>query len=117
MRLGRGTGWLARRPGGARRRYSTPMIPGERVADRFVIERKAGTGGTGTVFRAVDTLTGDAVALKVLHEERSQRGARFVAEARVLSELRHPGIVRYVTHGMTRDHDPYLAMEWLEGED
>jgi tetratricopeptide (TPR) repeat protein len=93
------------------------MTPGERVADRFVIERKAGSGGTGTVFRALDTLTGETVAVKVLHEGRSQRAARFVAEARILSELKHPGIVRYVTHGTTSDRDPYLAMEWLEGED
>jgi tetratricopeptide (TPR) repeat protein len=93
------------------------MIAGERVADRFVIEKKAGSGGTGTVFRAKDTLTGETVAVKILHEGRNQKTERFVAEARVLSELKHPGIVRYVTHGTTSDRDPYLAMEWLEGED
>jgi eukaryotic-like serine/threonine-protein kinase len=93
------------------------VIPGEIIADRFVVERKAGSGGTGTVFRATDKLTGDPVAVKVLHEWRSQRAERFVAEARVLSELKHPAIVRYVTHGITEEREPYLAMEWLEGED
>jgi hypothetical protein len=93
------------------------MTPGEKIADRFVIERRAGSGGTGTVYRTKDTLTGNTVAVKVLHEGRFHRAERFVAEARVLSELRHPGIVRYVTHGTTIDRDPYLAMEWLEGED
>jgi eukaryotic-like serine/threonine-protein kinase len=93
------------------------MTPGETIAERFLIERRAGSGGTGTVYRAKDTLTGNIVAVKVLHEGRFQRAERFVAEARVLSELRHPSIVRYVTHGTTIDRDPYLAMEWLEGED
>ncbi len=93
------------------------MNPGAIIADRFVVERRAGSGGTGTVFRAKDNLTGDSVAVKVLHEWRSQRAERFVAEARVLSELTHPAIVRYVTHGVTGEHEPYLAMEWLEGED
>ena len=35
----------------------------------------------------------------------------------MLAELRHPGIVRYVAHGVTPAHQPYLVMEWLEGED
>jgi eukaryotic-like serine/threonine-protein kinase len=93
------------------------VTPGAIIADRFQVERKAGAGGAGTVFRAKDLLTGEHVAVKVLHEWRSQRAERFVAEARVLSELKHPAIVRYITHGMTGDHEPYLAMEWLEGED
>src|SRR5206468_8741951 len=33
------------------------------------------------------------------------------------AELRHPAVVRYVAHGATPAGDPYLAMEWLEGED
>ena len=41
---------------------------------------------------------------------------RFGEEASLLQELRHPGIVRYVDHGLTSHGDPYIAMEWLEGE-
>jgi serine/threonine protein kinase/tetratricopeptide (TPR) repeat protein len=40
---------------------------------------------------------------------------RLSREARVLSQLRHPGIVRYVAHGVTAGGEPFLAMEWLEG--
>ena len=43
--------------------------------------------------------------------------ARFQREANVLATLRHPGIVRYVAHGRAESGEPYLAMEWLEGED
>src|SRR6185503_20501036 len=30
--------------------------------------------------------------------------------------LHHPGIVRYVAHGFSQPGEPYLAMEWLEGQ-
>jgi eukaryotic-like serine/threonine-protein kinase len=89
---------------------------GDLLADRFVIERLAGRGGMGAVYRAVDRLSGSPVALKVM-TARGQHEQRFAQEARVLSELNHPAIVRYVAHGETGDGHPYLAMEWLAGED
>jgi hypothetical protein len=92
------------------------MGPGITIADRFEVERAAGTGGMGTVYRARDRVTGLPVALKVLREDAGQAD-RFAREAEVLCELRHPGIVRYVAHGTTRAGQPYLAMDWLEGED
>src|SRR5581483_5193082 len=38
-------------------------------------------------------------------------------ESAVLAELRHPGIVRYVSHGRSPEGDHYIVMEWLDGED
>jgi eukaryotic-like serine/threonine-protein kinase len=83
-------------------------------ADRFVLERLAGTGGMGRVYRAIDRLTGMPVALKVLLDP--QGSERFNREARLLAELEHPGIVRHVAHGQSPDGEIYLAMEWIEGE-
>jgi len=54
--------------------------------------------------------------VKVLRERDDVSGARFFLEARVLAELRHPGIVRYISHGTTLAGEHYLAMEWLTGE-
>jgi hypothetical protein len=72
----------------------------------------------GAVYRAVDARTGERVALKLLHAVTSPEVAyRFKREAVLLSELRHPAIVSYVEHGTTGTGQPYLAMEWLEGED
>ena len=93
------------------------MHAGAVITDRFEIERRAGSGGMGTVYRARDRTTGAPVALKLLSGLNPAARARFAREARVLAALRHPGIVRYVAHGETVDGEPYLAMEWLDGED
>src|SRR5689334_23556704 len=72
----------------------------------------------GRVYRARDLMTGVTVALKVLPpEEKSDRALRFGHEARVLEGLTHPAIVRYIARGLTAKGDPYIAMEWLDGED
>ncbi|MGK4008993.1 protein kinase [Sorangium sp. So ce1036] len=92
------------------------MKPGDIVADRFVIERLAGSGGMGSVYRALDRLTGEAAALKVMSGHGLEHGERFAREAQVLAELRHPGIVRYIAQGATASGEPWLALEWLEGE-
>jgi hypothetical protein len=96
-----------------------PIPAGTRLADRFVIEQLAGTGGMGSVYRAHDPVRGGPVAIKLLREraERADLVERFSREAKILSELNHPGIVDYVAHGRTPDGQYYLAMEWLEGQD
>ena len=91
------------------------MHAGEVVAERFVIEREAGRGGMGTVYRALDRTTGEPVALKLLTSHEAVDAHRFEREARLLGAQEHPGIVRYVDHGATRKGEVYLAMEWLEG--
>ena len=95
------------------------MSPGTVVAQRFVIEMLAGFGGMGTVYRAFDLQTDRPVALKLLHHSgETQRDLeRFAREAQLLSELHHPGIVSYIAHGQSQEGIPYLAMEWLQGED
>src|SRR5437762_9810140 len=92
------------------------MQPGEVLAGRFELERLAGSGGMGEVYRARDLAFGSVVAFKVLLAGRPTDHHRFVREAEVLAELSHPGIVRYVAHGLLPSERPYLVMEWLEGE-
>jgi predicted ATPase len=93
-------------------------MPAEKlVANRFEIEREAGSGGMSRVYAARDRLDGARVALKLLRRQAPADLERFMREARLLSELRHPAVVRYVAHGTTASGEPYLAMEWLEGHD
>ena len=70
----------------------------------------------GSVYRAMDELTGEAVALKVLHSGVHDGELRFAREAAALARMSHPSVVRYIAHG-TSESGPFVAMEWLEGED
>ena len=89
------------------------LRPGETVAGRLVVEREAGIGGMGRVYRAHEGE--QTVALKVLHAVDGASRERFEREARILSALSHPAIVGYVDHG-EHDGQPFIAMDWLEGE-
>ena len=93
------------------------LKPGDVLAARFEVISRAGGGGMGSVYRARDRVGGEVVALKVLRLPGEETTGRFEREAAVLAELRHPGIVRYVAHGVTASGRAYLALEWLEGED
>jgi tetratricopeptide (TPR) repeat protein len=93
------------------------MEPGDVVADRFELERLAGIGGMGAVWKALDRLSGKPVALKTIRGARGGDAERFVREAAMLADLQHPGIVRYIAHGATGTGARYLVMEWLEGVD
>ncbi|HZF54388.1 MAG TPA: protein kinase, partial [Polyangiaceae bacterium] len=92
---------------------------GDVIAGRFEIESRAGQGGMGTVFCALDRSSGRRVALKLLHahEARFHEDKRFLREAELLAELQHAAIVSYVAYGQTAEGQPFLAMEWLTGCD
>ncbi|HEX2685022.1 MAG TPA: serine/threonine-protein kinase, partial [Kofleriaceae bacterium] len=89
------------------------------LAGRFQIEETVGAGGMGIVARARDLHNDCDIAIKILHKlnPSAHDQERFAREARVLSQLRHPGIVSYVAHGQTPEGQHFLAMEWLTGED
>lgn len=88
------------------------------IGQRYVLEVLAGTGGMGSVYRALDQETRTRVAVKVVaHRPRrtSKSGeTRVGREAAVLADVRHPGIVRYIDHGDCPEGH-YLVMEWVGG--
>jgi Tol biopolymer transport system component len=86
-------------------------------ADRFELRESFRSGGMGQVYRAVDRQTGESVAIKIVHGVRDDERRRFEREGRLLSDLAHSAIVRYVARGLAPDGSPFFAMEWLEGED
>ncbi|WP_437753234.1 serine/threonine-protein kinase [Sorangium sp. So ce1389] len=92
------------------------MQAGDIIDGRFCIEHLAASGGMGAVYRAHDRETGEAVAIKLLTNEGAQHLGRFAREAQALAAARVPGVVRYVAHGATAWGQPYIAMEWLDGE-
>ena len=70
-----------------------------------------------TVWRARDLESGATVAVKLSAGGDDEDLRRFALEADLLESLAHPGVAGYVARGETDDGAPYLAMEWLEGED
>jgi serine/threonine protein kinase/tetratricopeptide (TPR) repeat protein len=94
---------------------ATPPRSGDTLADRFELAQLVGEGGMANVFRARDRHSGALVALKLLRVDGGKSRERFDQEAELLRGLEHRGIVRYVAHG-SDGGEPFLAMEWLEGE-
>ena len=76
-----------------------------------------GSGGVGTVYRALDRRTSDSVALKLLSAGPAldTRAARRLArEYETLADLAHPNVVKVFDVGVFQGY-PYLVMELIEG--
>jgi serine/threonine-protein kinase len=105
--------------------WSAPRLPtaGDVVDGRYRIEGELGRGGMGVVFSARNLRTGRDVALKWMlprglprsASERSEGAERFEREARAVSRIDHPNVVRVYDVGGD-PAAPYLVMERLHGE-
>lgn len=87
------------------------------LLDRYIIDRKIGQGGMGTVYRAMHLELGEPVAVKFLREIwrwSEEHNARFRREALLLARLRHPGIVSILDFGEL-DEEPFMVMELVRG--
>lgn len=97
-----------------------PLI-GMIIDERFQVDWKLGSGGMGAVYRATQLSVNREVALKVLHQDLTDRETslgRFFREAKLVSELTHPNIVRLIDFGQDRKTDLlYLVMELVRGTD
>jgi serine/threonine protein kinase/Tfp pilus assembly protein PilF len=76
-----------------------------------------GEGGMGTVYLAEDTHLGRRVAIKFpsIKSDSHDYRARFLREARSVSELSHPGIATLFDYGETSEGRPFLVMELAKG--
>jgi len=91
-------------------------VPGL-YAGRYQIEGEVGRGGMGTVYRALDVLVGDVVALKILDAAAAPSTDQlewFRREVRLARRITHPNIAR--THDMGEQAGiHYITMEFVEG--
>ncbi len=109
------SGAIAVKPG-----YPPPSGP--RARDEFVghirIVDTLGVGGMGEVYVGWDEALERRVALKAIrqrHRMRPEVKARFLREARVLSQLDHPNICRIYDYVAGEDRD-FLVLELIEGK-
>lgn len=96
-----------------------PAVTVGQLIDNYRIVRQIGEGGMGAVYEAVHVVLGQRAAIKVLTSDFRAQPAllqRFVNEARAASQINHPGIVKVYDLGHLEDGQPWLSMEYLEGQ-
>jgi hypothetical protein len=96
----------------------TDQPPGSLVDGRYLIQALLGRGGAAAVYRALDTTTGQVVALKAFHEHASRDGAAltpWLREARALLKLNHRNILPIYNSGVSNGV-PYLALEFADAD-
>jgi serine/threonine protein kinase/tetratricopeptide (TPR) repeat protein len=90
------------------------------VVGGYKLEAELGQGGMGTVYLAhrADGEFEQQVALKVVSSHLRTRffTERFRAERQILADLNHPNITRLLDGGVDITGDPYLVMEYVDGQ-
>ncbi|MEO7207109.1 MAG: protein kinase [Steroidobacteraceae bacterium] len=94
-------------------------LVGRRVGP-YIIDAQAGRGGMGSVWRAhrADGRYEGTVAIKFVHAMWIGKAGeqRFRFEGRALARLNHPNIARLLDAGVAEASQPYLVLEYVEGE-
>jgi serine/threonine-protein kinase len=88
-----------------------------RLSDRYAVDRKLGSGGTGVVYLARDVKLGRPVAIKVLHPKITSRiGVEtFKREVRLTAALQHPHILQVLDSGCVDGMCYYITPFLAEG--
>lgn len=112
--------------GGVRNSKSGPAVqlePGTLLLDRYVIAKRVGGGGMGSVYQARDNRLAERFcAVKEMIEmfaDESQRSKAiddFKREAEVLAQLEHPSIPTVYDYFIESGRY-YLVMKWIGGGD
>lgn len=88
------------------------------LGGRYDLQEQIGGGGMAIVYRALDTLLGRQVAVKMLRSQFSgdeEIVSRFRREAQSAASLSHTNIVNLYDVGVTDGSDYYIVMEYVDG--
>ncbi|HEY0243787.1 MAG TPA: protein kinase [Gemmatimonadaceae bacterium] len=86
---------------------------------KYKIQELVGEGAMGTVYRAVDSVIGRTVAIKVMNASiarQQDHRQRFLREAQAAGSLQHPNVVTIYDLGELDGH-LFIAMEYVHGTD
>jgi eukaryotic-like serine/threonine-protein kinase len=94
------------------------LAAGTMLDDKYRIDRLLARGGMGAVYLGTHTRLRKRVAIKVLdpHHASDSLVERFHREAITASQIGHEGIAQVTDLGTSSDGEPFLVMEYLEGE-
>jgi serine/threonine-protein kinase len=99
---------------------SAEALVGTVLDGAYRVDGLLGKGGMGAVYTATHLRLGKRVAVKVMARELAENSEallRFHREALVTSGLGHPHIVQVFDFSSMPTGEPFLVMEFLEGED
>ncbi|HEX5280446.1 MAG TPA: serine/threonine-protein kinase [Micropepsaceae bacterium] len=92
---------------------------GSTLNNSYRITRHIADGGMGGVYEALELITGNKVAIKVIRSEFAANPTYrdlLVKEAQVLSQLFHPGLAHYRMCSHDQEYDAlYIVMDFVEG--
>ncbi len=89
------------------------------MAQRYQVEKLLGSGGMGSVWLGRHATLGQPVAIKFIHPELTaseEAMRRFETEAKAAARVRSRHAAQVIDHGVTSSGNPYIVMEYLEGE-
>ena len=87
-----------------------------RITERYRLDRRIDTSGSGSVFQGTEIRSGDAVAVKLLDGgDSDEERERYDAYAAALGALSHPGFPRFVDAGFTSAGSAYLVTAYVQG--
>jgi serine/threonine protein kinase len=92
--------------------------PGCKLDDRVELVELIGRGAMGSVYKAHQQGMERDVAVKALHMSAlsdMDQVARFFREAKVVSTLDHPNIVKVFAVGLADERQPYMVMDYIQG--
>lgn len=89
----------------------------KKLADKYDIQEKLGSGGMGIVYKAYDKENDRDVAIKILSplKNKEENRSRLRREFRSLSNLEHPNIIKVYEYEI-QSQNSYLVMEYLSGK-
>jgi tetratricopeptide (TPR) repeat protein len=94
-------------------------------SQRYVILEQLGIGGMGAVYKALDRLRGDVVALKRVfaplenlvfesYGDNEDLRIALAHEFQTLASMRHPNVISVIEYGFDHEQQPYFTMELLK---
>lgn len=92
---------------------------GTTIAGRYLVERLIGQGGMGSVWAGRHITLDQLVAIKFVHPRlagSAEALRRFDTEAKAAARIKSRHAVAVYDHGVTASGQPYIVMEYLEGE-
>jgi len=101
---------------GSKQQYAPGDLAG--LDSRYEVKEYLDRGGMSVVYKARDKVLDRLVAIKTIKTTRLEQKqmVAFQAEAKAISSLTHERILRVLDFGIMKDGQPYLVLDFLEGQ-